>query len=194
MKIFSNFDTELDTKLYEDYSSKYWKDRVILIYRDKIFFIFHILLPAIVYIFLVLVFFFIFWKLDFGNDGNTIKWIVFFIGFLISFFIMWWKLLKRFIDYKMDFAIVTPNEIISYNQTGFFSRQARTIDVEKLKTISVDKKWLLNSIFNYWTLVFLSEWDDHWQWGIELYYVWDPDNVKRKVMDIVKFWIEELHE
>jgi uncharacterized membrane protein YdbT with pleckstrin-like domain len=73
---------------------------------------------------------------------------------------MGFKLLKRFIDYKMDFAIITPKEIVSYNQTGIFSRSSRSLDVDKIKTISVDKKGLLRSIFNFGSIIFLSEGDD----------------------------------
>ena len=188
MRLFSNFDTELDTKLYEEFVNKYWKDNVLIIYRDKIFFIFHVVLPAIIYVFLILFLAYITYILDLWN----VKWWFFLFIFFISFLVVWWKLLKRFIDYKMDFAIITPNEILAYNQTWFFTRQGRTIDIEKLKTVSIDKKWILQSIFDYWTLIFLSEWDDHGQWWIELHYVGDPDSVKKKVMDIVKFWIEEL--
>jgi hypothetical protein len=40
----------------------------------------------------------------------------------------------------MDFAVITPKQIIAYNQIGIFSRESRSLDVEKIKTISVDKK------------------------------------------------------
>jgi len=40
----------------------------------------------------------------------------------------------------MDFAIVNPKEVLAYNQTGLFTRTARTIDSKKIKTITVDKK------------------------------------------------------
>jgi uncharacterized membrane protein YdbT with pleckstrin-like domain len=49
------------------------------------------------------------------------------------------KILKKIIDYYMDFAIVTPEHIVAYNQKGIFSRESRSIDVDKIKTITVNK-------------------------------------------------------
>jgi len=48
---------------------------------------------------------------------NTLKWIIIGLFFIFSFFLSGWGIFKRFIDYKMDFAIVCPDEIINYNQS-----------------------------------------------------------------------------
>lgn len=185
MKIFSSFDTDLDTRTYEKYVEKYWKENVLLIYRDKLFYIIYVLLPLIFYIFLILSAF-IFWIfVKFSDETmNAIKWIIIILFFLFSFVFSWWSILKRFIDYKMDFAIVCPDEIINYNQSWILNVTSRAIETSKIKTITVTKKWLLNSIFNYWWLVFLSEWDSH-TWDIQLYFISNPDNLRKNIQKIM---------
>jgi len=68
-------------------------------------------------------------------------------------------LIGRYIEFKMDFAVVTPNMLITYDQQGVFKRQIRTINTQNIKTISVEKKWFIYSLFNNGDIVFLSEWD-----------------------------------
>lgn len=88
-------------------------------------------------------------------------------------------------DYKLDFAIITPIELISYNQTDIFTRSSKTIKTDNIKTISLDKKWFLKSVFNYGTLMFLSEWDDAGKWELDLYYISSPEQVKNEISRII---------
>ncbi len=186
MKILSNFDTEFKERLYKQMIEKYGKDKVILITRDKIFLYMYILIPLVLYLmwlmFLIIIGFFWDWW-----QFNNIKWwiILFFIVFTFVPFV--YKIVKRLIDYYMDFAIITPKEIVSYNQSWIFSRDSRAIDVDKIKTVSVDKKGFLKSLFNFWSIIFLSEWDDSGHWDIKLDFVHDPDVVRKKIVEIVEF-------
>ncbi len=100
---------------------------------------------------------------------------------------VWWKVLKLYIDYKMDFTVVTPEKIVTYNQTWFFNRGSRSIDTEKIKTITVDKNWIMKSIFNYWTIIILTEWDTE-NGDVTLYYVHNPDIVQKRISDLVELW------
>lgn len=186
MKIFSNFDTEFKDKLYEELTKKFWKDKVLLITRDKIFLIFKVILPLL--FLLVLCFFLIiFWVIwDIWDDLNIFKWWLILFFLFMSFLFFFPKILKNLIDYYMDFAVITPKQIIAYNQIGIFSRESRSLDVEKIKTISVDKKWILKSLFNYWTIIFLSEWDESWKGDIVLEYVHDPEKVRERIMEIME--------
>jgi hypothetical protein len=40
----------------------------------------------------------------------------------------------------MDFCLVTPIDITFYNQSGVFSRNSRSLDTAKLKTITASKE------------------------------------------------------
>ena len=82
--------------------------------------------------------------------------------------------------------VVTPESLIHYNQEWIFTRRWRTVDVEKIKTISVNKDWLLRSLFNFWNIVILTEWDEKWAWEINFAFIDDPDNVKFRVLEIIE--------
>lgn len=187
MKIFSSFDTDLDTNTYNKYVQKYWKENVLLIYRDYLFLVLYVLLPLIFYIVLIWSLFLLWYFFEFSDSTlDSLKWILILLFFISTFFMAWWSILKRYIDYKMDFAVVCPEEIINYNQSWIFNIISRSLETEKIKTITVQKKWFFNSIFNYWSLIFLSEWDNH-TWDIQLYYISHPEEVRKniqKIMDI----------
>lgn len=91
---------------------------------------------------------------------------------------------KKWIDYEMDYAIVTPDEVTFHNQSGFFDRDVRTIETEKIKTVKVSKHGLWKSLFNYGSLIVITEGDDSGT-DIELYYVTDPDRTASKVSHII---------
>lgn len=182
MKIFSNFDTEFKDKIFKQYQEKF-NDKLMLIQRNKVFLYLHVILPILMLLTIYIFFFFVVISFDFLNNSFWYTLLWFFI--LWSLLIYSPTLIKKIIDYYMDFVIVTPDQIISYNQTWIFTRESRSLDIDKLKTISVDKKWILKSLFNFWDIHFLSEWWDR-RWDISVYYVDDPDNVKYKILEIIK--------
>ena len=91
-------------------------------------------------------------------------------------------------DYYMDFALVTPKSLIMFNQTGILKRDMVTVDVDKIKTISVRKRYLLYSVFNNWDLIFLSEWDSDNFWEITLFFIPHPESKKEIISNII--WYE----
>lgn len=182
MRILSSFDTNMDIKLYEEYVKKFWEEKVFLVYRYKLFLIFTVRIPIILFVLC-------FWILFYYWSIWEFNWTILIVLFVICIFTLWLKVLKNFIDFYMDFAIVTPKEIVSYNQAWFFSRQSKSLDVHKLKTISTNKKWIIKSIFNYWFIRFLSEWDSE-AWDIELNFIYDPDATKLKIKTIIDYWLK----
>lgn len=188
MKLLSSFDTELSHRLLKEDAERYWKDKVLLVFRDKIFLIFTVIIPIIVYL-ATFIWAIIIWFL---LDYESFYWYSLLFIFVVSFFVVWWKILKLFIDYHMDFAVVNPKQIKNYNQTWLFSREARTLDTFKLKTVSVNKKWIIRSIFNFWALRFLSEWDNV-AWDIELKFISNPDKVKNDILAILEYWRKLWH-
>lgn len=189
MKLLSSFDTEQERQVVQECVNEYWADKVFVIHRDHIFFLFHVILPWIFFLLLMIMWiglgFVVAWFLE-GEFELTILWIFFIWSFIIALFMVSWKLLKLFIDYKMDFTVVNPEKIISYNQTWLFTRSSRSIDTNKIKTISVDKNWILKSLFNYWTIVILTEWDVK-TWDIKLFYVYNPDIIQKRIWELTDF-------
>ena len=85
----------------------------------------------------------------------------------------------------MDFCIITPKELVSYNQSWFFDRHTEIIDTEKVKTINKISQGFFGSIFNFANIVFLSEWDME-TWDISLNFVENPEEVYKQVRLIIE--------
>lgn len=96
------------------------------------------------------------------------------------------KTIANYINYLLDYTIVTPRLIISYNQTGLFKKQVRTLDTDKVKAITVSGKNMFQSIFNYWSVVFLSEGDDNDYWDITLRFLRSPNRLREEVVRIIE--------
>lgn len=89
-----------------------------------------------------------------------------------------YRVIKYYIDYIMDYCIITPDEIILTEQTGIFQRQIRTLDTKKVKSISVHKKSTFKSIFNNGSIVIMSDGDDNNFGEIQIEYVYRPEHHK----------------
>ncbi len=188
MRIFSSFDTEFKNELLKKEQEKYGKDNVLLISHGKFYYYFYIIFPTILLFLWVIAYYFILYSItsELNNDmANAVK----LFGYILMF--MWFiplalKLIKKYIDYVMDFVIVTPDTLIFYNQEWLFGRKWRTVDVEKIKTITVNKNGLLRSLFNFWSILILTEGAENGEWEINFAFVDDPDTVKFKVYEIIK--------
>ena len=186
MKILSNFDTKLYENLKQDYVKQYGSENVMVIRRASIFFWLYIMFPLLL---LLTVLAFITW-LAFGiviND-QTMESIIH-IGSLLTGLIIlivrWCRILLRYFDYTMDFCIITPKELVSYNQSGLFNRRTEVIDTEKVKTINKIPQWFFGSMFNFASLVFLSEWDNE-VGDISLNFVENPEEVYKQIRQLIE--------
>lgn len=185
VKLFSNFDTDLDVKLLRHYIETYSEDDVLLVRRDKLFFVLHGIVPMVILALMVVA-----WLVaafawtPTGSGMNLMKNIT--IWSILAVLILFWgkRILMNAIDYELDFAIATPQELVSYEQTGFFKRQAQTVGVSKIKTVTVKKWGIWNSLFNVWRIIVLSEGDKEWNGDIEIYFVHNPDKVAQQMKDI----------
>ncbi len=189
MQIFSNFDTKLADKMYQKYSESYWSENVLIVFKNNVFLAIYVIIPLILYLLFISGVAWLFFIVDFwAPQLNYYKWVVFTIGVIIVTLIVGWKLLKRFIDYEMDFAIITPEEVVFYEQDGILSREGITLNSSKLRSITVEKDWLLRSIFNFGNLLFLAEGYHEDGWDIRFVYLDDPDNKKYKAREILRKW------
>ena len=269
MKIFSNFDTSLDSDILLKKIKKYWDWNVLLVKRHPLFlykafmnaifalFLFFWIISVIYfqylnnieffYIFLILhllgIWFWIIillkkiishlrWYKEFIKRKEDLEdidlsqfWsfliysiLLFFYQLIVSiwniltlFFIsnewtisIWWgivmfvlnflfltlilKILKRFIDFEMDFIIVTKDEIESFNQTWIFKRDIVSLDIGKIRSISTQKDWFFKSLFNIWSLKILSEWDSDHKWEIQFNYIHRLWTLKKSLLELIKDW------
>lgn len=185
MKIFSSFDTNFEVDILQKEIEKHWKDKILIVHQWQFFLWFFIIIPIVLFVWIMAFFVYLWTLIDVWPDMEEFVDIFITVTFIILL-ISWIRaILKKYIDLKLDFCIITPTQIIYYDQTGLFSRKWRTVEAKKLKTISVNKKWLIRSIFNFGNIVFLSEWDDTWRWDVNLYYIDSPDKTKAKAITIL---------
>ena len=193
MKILSNFDTHLEHEVVSKYAKLYGKDNIFCIHRAKIFRAMYCVVPSIWIVCLIIILCVLLW-FDSGDPLlNSIKSILLSFAIASVIFVWWRKILKRYFDYKMDFCIITPQEVAAYNQHGFLSRSSRTIDADKIKTVSVNTSGMWKSLFNFGDIIFLSEWDQEWEWDIKLNFVHNVNYTKNKVRDLIEPHLQKVH-
>lgn len=186
MKILSNFDTKLYDQLKQDYIAQYGRENVMFITRASIFFWLYIIAPATM---MVVVLVALLW-LSFGITikDETLQSIIQIWSLIaaVSILFIWGcRIIRKYMDYTMDFCIITPKELVSYNQSGLFNRHTEIIDTEKVKTINKIPQWFFGSIFNFANIVFLSEGDAEIG-DISLNFVENPEEVYKKVRLIIE--------
>ena len=107
-----------------------------------------------------------------------------------------YKMYRTYINYKMDFTIITPEEIVAHKQHWLFVSNYKNIPAKWVKSIQSGRNGFLWSLCNFWEITFLMDWwseavwidktDSHWAWILILTYVDKPDITKRKIMLICK--------
>ena len=191
MSIISTFDPKFKKQLLTKSKEEFWAENVVFIKKSHLFLCVKVLLPFILW-FSVLV--------------TLITCAILYIPWLwlrittcvivvCIFAAPWYKILKYFLDYEMDFAVVTPKSFLRYNQTWFFKRSSKAIDMNHIRSVYVRKAWFFNSIFNNWHIIVLTEWSagnpkEDWNnaWEVEFRYVYHPeyysDCIQRLLEDV----------
>ena len=187
MWIISTFDPKFQKKTLNELVEKYWAEKVILIKKSRFFLWIKVLVPFLFWTSLL-----IFALIVFVKNIN-VDWFLW--SLVVLSFILWIipnsKALKYYLDYKMDFIIVNPRSFIRYDQEWFFKRVSKTIDLKKIRSISVRKRWFWNSIFNNGSLLVLSEWwesekDDALKaWEITFRYLHNPEFYNKRINDLL---------
>lgn len=204
MALLSTFDLKFRKKQYQEHTKEFWKDNVILIKKSKLFLWIYIILPIVRWMIALSMILFLIYKMTDAFNQLFYR-ISGFVGAL--WLIPNIKIIKKILDYKIDFIILTPNSLIRYDQTGFFSRSSKIIELRNLKTVSVRKTGIINSIFNNWALLFLSEgWfgkesdeDRKWSLGEIIFrYIYNPEKYKKEINRLLdlnnEWWVLPVKE
>ena len=112
---------------------------------------------------------------------------LYFVIAFVLFDLVWlFPIIGKYMDYKLDFIIVTPDVLIMYDQGGIFKRNIISTNEKSIKTISVKKSGLLYSIFNNGDIIFLTEWDSaSGGWEITLRRVPKPEKRRKEIARIM---------
>lgn len=196
MKIFSNFDTNNKRKTLETYKQQFWEDKVFAIHKSRYFLYMRVILPAVFYILSTFLFLYGMFLFIWNGVFLTIVSLIVVFGLIVILF----PVVKRYIDYLMDFVLITPKFLVRYNQEWIFKRLSKTIAATSIRTIAVRKAWILYSIFNNGDIIFLAEggwWEAELEWHlwdgwsneigeIVFTHVSKPEKVRRQIVDIMQ--------
>lgn len=192
MAILSTFDTKFQNQILQKSIDEYWVENVIHIRKSKLFLRFYVIFPWFAWFvtligILSLVVLFI---------PSYLTWLIvaLVVIIVIARLIPWYKILKYWFDYYMDFSIITPQTFIMYDQTWFLKRTSKVIDLTHIRSVSVEKSWFVDSIFNNWNIVVLSEWSDLSgvresktdPWKIYFRYVKNPEYYADRIQSMLK--------
>lgn len=181
--LLGSFNPDHKQQEVQKYQKKYGKDNIHLITRSKLFLTMKILIPLTFYIIIYIGIIVAIWYV-YDGDPTTIAYSAI-IGLLFVCVLFMIVHLKRLIDYLMDFIVVTPSKVISFNQKGIRKRSNMTIEANKIKSISIMYRNRLFSIFNNGDIKFLSEGDANNGWEIQAFYVSNPQKTKDIIYKII---------
>lgn len=191
MKILNNFDTELKNEEYRDAVSKFWENNVILIQRYLSYWIIRWLIPIFIFICAS----FLFAGLLYSNlESLSFLFHVFLWIWIILSVMFVYRTIRIFIDYKMDFSIITRDEILTHKQNWIFSSRYKNFPTFQLKSVYSRRKWILGNIFWYWEIIFTTDaghedhnapWEDSSGSGkIVMTYVYKPNETRKRIVEL----------
>lgn len=186
VKLLSNFDTKAPAKNYAEAVQEFGFDKVVFLRRHKLYFILYTLIPVWTAVIMMGIM-----VISMMYTGSVETWLGNFVAqrsvqIILVLLVIYLLLLARarYFNYILDYTVVTPTYISSYNQTWIFSRKIRTIEPSKIKTIDFSSKWIINSIFNFGDIIILLEWDELGQWEINISFIANPEDIKEKIKDL----------
>jgi len=180
MKIFSNFDTKLRQKTFEEYQESYGIDNVICFGRSRLYRIYKVVLPTISLLAITVFGLIFFYQ---RLNGGYFAYIL--LAILIIDTVFFFPVIGKYLDYKMDFIVVIPNSLMMNDQWWLFKRNFRTISAQSIKTISIKKVWLLYSIFDNGDIIILAEGDTERDGEVILRRVPKPEKRKNQIVKII---------
>ncbi len=187
VKILSNFDTQSPAKNYANAVQEFGFNKVIFLRRHKLYFFLYTLTPAICAILLLAYTGFSFFAINATSkiESTLVQHTIEIIIVLLATYLL---ILSRgkYFEYILDYTIITPWYISSYNQRWVFARTIKTIEPEKIKTINFSSWGFINSLFNFGIVSILLEWDDAMKWEIVIDFIYNPEWVKRGILDITE--------
>lgn len=181
MKILSNFDTWRAEQLLKEAEHWFGEGNAMLIRRSALYFYQKIWIPVFGYLVILIIG---------AYMVLMVEWVPVeaqraFLGLMVFIaLLMFMKLWKRRVDYKMDYLLITPKEITKYDQWGMFHRDVENIPVNKIKSISLGKHWFFQSLFDIGSLTFLAEWDAD-EWDIVMDYIDGVTSTERKIKGVL---------
>lgn len=185
VKLFSNFDTKSPSKNYAEAVQEFWFDKVIFLRRHRLYLVLYTIIPA--WISVLWLIFLIYSIIVSWSSVDTSTIVMHRTTQILVFLLIVYLLLiarSKYFNYKLDYSIITPTYISAYNQKWIFSREIRTIEPSKIKTIDFTSKWLINSLFNFGAIIILLEGDEMGQGEIHIDFIYNPEGIKESIQSL----------
>lgn len=180
MKILSTFDTNLKNETIKKEQKKHGIDKVHLLERSWFFLLKMVILPLLCIIGLSAAISYVMF-ISFKRNIVAISIATSIIFILLTLSI---NLIQYYIDYNMDFCIITPEIVILNEQSGLFTRSIKTLDVIKIRSIYIKQHNIINSLFNNGSIIFMSDGDNK-LWEIVVEYIYKPEQQKQHIQSIM---------
>lgn len=161
MKIFSNFDTRLEYKIWQEYGEIFGKDKVMILHKTRRYLYYHVWLPIAICLGVGMIFSYLIYDLGANilSDFPFLKWVM--RGFLCIYLLYTLHhALAYYMNYKMDFMVVTPKEIMKYDQEGVLQRSVEKLNTKHIKSVTISKDGFFASFFDIGDIYFLAEGED----------------------------------
>jgi len=153
--------------------AKLWNEAFTKFFNQTIF----------LFILNIAIFFFIVFSMVFMDYSFGFSILNLFLIFIQIW--LFYSFLNHMINIEMDFKVCVPWSIIFYNQKWLLS-DTQTIDSTKIKSMNSNYPGIIASIFKYWNILILAEWDQKNNWEMAMDYIWNPPktiNEMQKVMN-----------
>lgn len=183
MKIFSNFDSKWKQEALDEAIKEFGEDKVLVLTKSRLFYFYKFLFPVLGWTIVLLIILVVPYLMR-----EEMEWMIYGIYtvfMLILYLFSLFKPIKYYIDYKMDFSIVTPRALTRYNQSWILRRDIKTSNARNIKTIAIRKNNFLYNLFDNGDLIFLSEWNVERQGEITLHFIYDPEERKKEIVAIM---------
>lgn len=189
MKIFNNFDTNFKRSEYEEAVEKHWKKWALLIQRTFAFWVINWVIPLLIFVAVLIPLILIHFR--FLKEISYLS--VFFTWFIIVFSLFAFRFVfNAYLDYKMDFTIITNEWIFTFKQLWIFNSKNKDLPAWKIRSISSTRQWMLWNIFWYWNIEVITDWslttrDEDWRhqgWKMIMTYVKKPNSTRKQIIDV----------
>ena len=190
MKIFSNFDTNHKKRVIDKYIDNHWPQDILILSRSKLYLRWRIYLRIVIYTFLAA---FGLYLVFVGTNWQSTR-LYSSIIIVASYLVSLWPIIIKYIDYKLDFVVITPTGVFFYNQRGFLYRDMSALNMQNIRSVSIQKSNFLYSLFDNWDINFLSEGQELPLWEILIRYIADPETKKDEIQRIFEISRKSSHE
>ncbi len=180
MKIFSSFDSSHKYHELAEAQKKYGVDKVLLLTKSRIYFIVRFITPAIIVVIARILMVYV--GITFINETID-HWIAVWmtVCMVIILLIIWYN---SYVHHRLVFIIITPEKVDIYNQLGLFHRNVKSIFVQEISGIYIDKNGIRQSVVNNGYITIESEENQHTK--VHFWPISHPDEIKKKVEEIIE--------